>query len=269
MPETPLPFTIRELRQRYLQEAEYCSADLLLQMKTDPRRGVREIYRQLLQRQEREKEENQRLDRMLSLERRLWTSGMSHVAGMDEAGIGPLAGPVIAAAVIFSPRTRISGVDDSKKLGRKQRSVLATRIKQEALSVSIGISEVWEIDRVNVYQAGLLAMKRAVSGLSIEPEHVLVDGRFVPGLAVPQKCLIKGDRRSFTIAAASIIAKTHRDRLMQDLDKEFPGYGFSRNNGYGTAGHREALRRLGPAPPHRRSFSLLSPVSAGLFDDLR
>jgi ribonuclease HII len=191
---------------------------------------------------------------------------LGHVAGVDEAGIGPLAGPVVAAAVIFQPETRIPGVNDSKSLSARQRAILARRISAEALSVSIGISEVGEIDRVNVYQSGLLAMERAVLGLSAEPEVLLVDGRVVPGLSMPQKLLVKGDQRSFSIAAASIIAKTCRDQIMVDLDRQYPGYGFAAHKGYGTEAHRRALKRLGAAAPHRRSFTLIPESPGGLFD---
>lgn len=201
--------------------------------------------------------ERGRLDRMLAFERALWASGVARVAGVDEAGIGPLAGPVVAAAVVFPPEILLLGVDDSKRLSIRDRCRLAGEIHQRALSVGIGISEVDEIDRLNVYHAGLLAMRRAIRALSERADHILVDGRVVPGLSRPQQKLIKGDRRSFVIAAASIVAKTHRDRIMLSLDRQYPGYGFARNNGYGTAEHRAALERYGPAAPHRRSFSLI------------
>ncbi len=267
MPEHPIPYTIRELRQRYLLETKACSDEILREMKNDSRRGVRQIYQQLLRKQERKLAEMSRLDQMMTFERTLWSAGIRHIAGVDEAGMGPLAGPVVAAAVIFPPETRISGIDDSKRLDTRTRSKLAREIRQRALSVSVGISEVEEIDRLNIYQAGLLAMRRAVEGLRVKPEYLLVDGRTLPGLPQPQQPLVKGDQRSFFIAAASIIAKTHRDQLMCDLNDEYPGYGFARNKGYGTAEHRRALKRLGPAAPHRRSFSLSRESSGRLFDD--
>jgi len=267
MPETLSSHSIRELHRQYVQKAEDCPDRVLSQMKEDPRSGVKRIYKQLRRRENRRNSELQRLEKMLECERKFWWSGISRVAGVDEAGIGPLAGPVVAAAVIFPPETLIEGVDDSKRLDAQRRSLLADEILQKALSASIGISSVDEIDRLNVYQAGLLAMKRALDGLSVEPEHVLVDGRVVPGLSKPQERLVKGDQRSFVIAAASIIAKTRRDQLMLALDEEYPGYGFARHKGYGTAEHREALKRLGPAAPHRRSFVLIREPIHSLFDD--
>ena len=257
--------SVRALYQRYITEADSCSQGLLARMKEDPRPGVRKIYERINRNRDAAEAESARLDQMLVFERRLWFSGILNVAGVDEAGIGPLAGPVVAAAVIFPPETRISGVDDSKRLNPRQRSHLACEISREALSVSVGVSSVEEIDRLNVYQAGLLAMRRAVSELTVEPQHLLVDGRTLPGLTVPQERLVRGDQKSFAIAAASIIAKTRRDEIMEALDEEYPGYGFARHKGYGTADHRRALKQLGPAPPHRRSFTLLPKHSGWLF----
>lgn len=268
MTDNLLQYSIRELHQRYVSGADTCPAEIYQQMREDPRQGVQKIYRQLKRMEERSERESKRLDRMLVFERRLWSSGVARVAGVDEAGMGPLAGPVVAAAVLFTPGTRIAGVNDSKRLDPKQRSELAREIQRRALSIGVGISEVKEIDRLNIYHAGLLAMKRAIAALSVEPEHLLVDGRTVPGLATPQERLVKGDQRSFVIAAASIIAKTARDKLMQALDNEYPAYGFARHKGYGTLQHREALKRLGPVEPHRRSFSLIREPSTGLFEDL-
>jgi ribonuclease HII len=229
---------------------------------------VRQIYRQLKRKKDRAAAERDRLERMLEIEKRLWSSGLLYVAGVDEAGVGPLAGPVVAAAVIFAPDKRIQGVDDSKSIDPVQREKLAEEISREALAVAVGISEVDEIDRVNIYNAGLAAMRRAVSRLSIHPQHVLVDGRKVPGIEIPQDKLIRGDRRSFAVAAASIIAKTRRDTLMGLLDAKYPGYGFAQHKGYATSAHRDALRRLGPAPPHRRSFTLFQNRQPGLFDQI-
>jgi ribonuclease HII len=203
---------------------------------------------------------------MLEIEEQLWSAGLLHVAGVDEAGMGPLAGPVVAAAVIFPPGTRIYGIEDSKSINAGQRDKLARKISEHALAVAVGTAEVEEIERVNIYHAGLAAMKRAIRGLSIPPQHLLVDGRVVPDIDIPQDKLIRGDSRCFAIAAASIIAKTRRDALMQALDKRYPGYGFAQHKGYATLAHREALKRLGPAPPHRRSFSLLQDRQPGLFD---
>ncbi|NOT53828.1 MAG: ribonuclease HII [Deltaproteobacteria bacterium] len=202
----------------------------------------------------------------LHSERDLWRSGLRLVAGVDEVGMGPLAGPVVAAAVIFSPHHECDddipavlpqGVRDSKMLTLKARERLDTEIRQVAFAVGIGMVEVEEIDRINIYQAGLRAMRLALDHLPVFPEHVLVDGRTLKNLPCPCSVFIKGDRDVYSIAAASILAKVYRDRLMIDLDRQYPEYGFARHMGYGTVAHRDALRRFGPTPVHRRSFRLL------------
>jgi ribonuclease HII len=203
-------------------------------------------------------------ERLLRRERELWDEGRSRVAGVDEAGVGPLAGPVVAAAVYFAPGAGIVGVNDSKQLSARARDELARRIRERALAWCVARVEPGEIDRINVYQAALLAMRRAVCGLQPSPDYVLVDGRDIPRLPLPQEKRIGGDASCFAIAAASILAKTARDRIMLLYDEEFPGYGFAAHKGYPTAAHRAAIRRLGPSPIHRRSFALLPPP--GLFD---
>ena len=201
---------------------------------------------------------------MLRREQELWTEGVSRVAGVDEVGVGPLAGPVVAAAVVFEPGCRIRGIDDSKKLSAARREALADEIRQRAASWSVVRVEPEEIDRINVLQASLSAMRRAVLQLDPPPQRVLVDGRAIPALSIPQETWIKGDARCFAIAAASILAKTSRDAMMIDYDDEYPGYGFASHKGYPTVAHRTAIRRLGPSPIHRRSFTLLPRKS--LFD---
>jgi ribonuclease HII len=191
----------------------------------------------------------------LRYERRLWRAGVGAVAGVDEAGVGPLAGPVVAAAVVFEPEEFITGVNDSKRLDARHRERLDGEIRARAAAVGIGRAEPDEIDRLNIYWAALLAMRRALDGLDCAPGHVLIDGRRVPGLGVPQTRIVGGDRKSFSIAAASIVAKVARDRMMVELDGRFPGYGFARHKGYATAEHVAALQRLGVSPIHRRSFA--------------
>lgn len=186
--------------------------------------------------------------------------GVQHVAGVDEVGVGPLAGPVVAAAVVFAPGTVIDGVDDSKRLDPERRRELAQRIHEGALGVGIGAASVEEIDRLNVYQAGLLAMRRAVEALPLAPQHVLVDARTIPGVTAPQNPFTKGDGINFSIAAASIVAKTHRDRLMEECDPLYPEHGFARHKGYSTPEHQAAIRKYGPCPLHRVSY----PLSASL-----
>jgi ribonuclease HII len=198
-----------------------------------------------------------RLATLLTRELALWATGIERIAGVDEVGVGPLAGPVVAAAVIFSPGGGVLGVDDSKKLTPDRRVALAAAIRERAVACAVAIVEPEEIDRINVYQASLAAMRRAVDGLSVRPQHVLVDARRIPGCDLPQEAVIRGDARCHAIAAASILAKTTRDALMRRYDDEFPGYGFGDHKGYGTEAHRNAIRRLGPCAIHRRSFTLL------------
>jgi len=181
------------------------------------------------------------------------------IAGIDEAGRGPLAGPVIAAAVILDPARPIIGLADSKILSAARREQLAVEIRAKALAWALGRAEAAEIDQINILQATLLAMQRAVAHLPIAPDHALVDGNRCPVLACPCQAIIKGDATEPAISAASILAKTARDAELGQLDKRYPQYGFARHKGYPTAAHREALRRYGPCPEHRRSFA---PVAA-------
>ncbi len=176
------------------------------------------------------------------------------IAGVDEVGRGPLAGPVVAAAVILDPNNPIDGLADSKKLTKKQREKLYDEIKSKALAWSIARAEVREIDELNILQASLVAMSRAVAALSIPPEHVLVDGNKLPEMNCSAEAIIKGDEKIPAISAASIIAKVARDREMDSMDIEYPGYGFSKHSGYPTKIHLQALQELGVTPIHRRSF---------------
>lgn len=176
------------------------------------------------------------------------------VAGVDEAGRGPLAGPVIAAAVILNPNKSIDGLTDSKQLSEDRREVLCVEIKQHALAWAVGRADVEEIDSLNILQATLLAMQRAVSGLTVKPNHVLVDGNQCPKFTCPANAVVKGDLLVPAISAASIIAKVSRDHEMIGLDRQYPGYGFVDHKGYGTKKHLLALQQLGVSPIHRRSF---------------
>ncbi|NJD25505.1 MAG: ribonuclease HII [Betaproteobacteria bacterium] len=176
------------------------------------------------------------------------------VCGVDEAGRGPLAGPVVAAAVILDPARAITGLDDSKKLSEKRRDALAAAIRAQALAWAVAEADVAEIDRLNILQATLLAMQRAVAGLAVRPERALVDGNRCPRLDIPVEAVVKGDGKIAAIAAASILAKTVRDAGMRALDAAYPQYGFARHMGYPTAAHCRALQEHGPTPAHRRSF---------------
>ncbi|MBS4096840.1 MAG: ribonuclease HII [Sulfuricella sp.] len=179
------------------------------------------------------------------------------ICGVDEAGRGPLAGPVYAAAVILNDQRPIAGLRDSKKLSEKKRTYLADVIRQEALAWAIARAEVEEIDRINILQASLLAMRRAVEALARQPDRALIDGLHCPVLAMPTEAIVKGDDKVAQIAAASILAKTARDEEMLKLHRDYPQYGFDRHKGYGTAVHLAALRIHGPCPAHRLSFAPL------------
>jgi ribonuclease HII len=177
------------------------------------------------------------------------------VCGVDEAGRGPLAGPVVAAAVILDPTRPIEGLDDSKKLSARRRQVLAVEIREKALAWAVAEASVEEIDRINILQASMLAMQRAVEALGIEPSHALIDGNRCPELCCPAEAIIGGDGKVASIAAASILAKTVRDALMLEMHALYPKYGFDRHMGYPTAVHLKALREHGVTPIHRRSYA--------------
>jgi len=263
--------SVAELRARFLDGARTLPADLEAALEADPRAGAREVLRLVRKRRQENRAEGQRLRRLLEYERDLWEQGAVHVAGVDEAGMAPLAGPVVAGACILPRDYRPRGIDDSKQLDRRERERLAADVKRNAICWAVARAEVDEIDGLNIYRAGLVALSRAVRALGTPPDHLLVDARRLDDLRVPQTPIVHGDALSLTIAAASILAKTTRDALMADLDAAHPGYGFARHKGYPTAEHFDALRRLGACPIHRRSFQPvrevlgLAPVQADLF----
>jgi len=193
----------------------------------------------------------------LKREKTLWAMGFQRIAGVDEAGVGPLAGPVVAAAVIFRQGEYLPDVNDSKKLTPARREKLAIGIREASLAWSVAMVHPEEIDRLNIYHASLEAMRRAVVGLKETPDQVLVDARTIPGIEISQEGIIKGDASCHIIGAASILAKTARDQLMAEMDIEYPGYGFAGHKGYPTEAHRDAIRKQGPCPIHRKSFNLL------------
>ena len=190
-----------------------------------------------------------------------WTKGVGFLCGIDEVGRGPLAGPVVAASVILPEGCHIEGIKDSKKLSPKRREELFDKIRNNAIAVGLGIVEPILIDRINILQATYEAMRRAILSMRVFPEYVIVDGRPIPNLPLPQEGIVKGDSLSISIGAASIVAKVLRDRIMEMYDLIFPQYGFARNKGYGTKEHIEALFRYGPCPIHRRSFRPVSEIS--------
>lgn len=198
------------------------------------------------------------------LESLLWRAGLARVAGVDEVGVGPLAGAVVAAAVIFPRGATVDGLADSKRLSPTARQALDGVIRARG-EIGIGVVEVEEIDRINIYQARMEALRRAVGELAAPIDFVLVDGREIPHLRHKQSAYVKGDTFVASIAAASIVAKVYRDAYMRELDSRYPVYGFARNMGYGTRAHIDALRRFGPSPVHRRSFRPQSLLQSPLF----
>ncbi len=190
---------------------------------------------------------------MWSFEKKAHKKGFCAVAGIDEAGRGPLAGPVVSAAVILPDSFSVSGITDSKKLTPKKRDSLYKEITSTAIWAT-GMADAGEIDEINILRAALLSMARAVGNLNKQPDYLLIDGKFEIPYDLPQKAVVKGDCLSISIAAASIVAKVSRDRIMEEYDREFPGYGFSRHKGYPTKAHKQAIAKLGPCPIHRRSF---------------
>jgi ribonuclease HII len=193
---------------------------------------------------------------MNTFEKLAYGEGYRCVAGVDEAGRGPLAGPVVAAAVIFPPAYQNSEINDSKKLTARKRNELYNVISEEAIAVGVGVAEVAVIDRMNILRASLQAMREAVLDLSMAPDFILIDGLYTLAVNTPQKALVRGDALSVSIAAASIIAKVSRDRIMEMYHRQFPQYNFLQNKGYGTAEHRKILQEIGMCKIHRRSFHL-------------
>jgi len=198
--------------------------------------------------------EAMRIQSMLDWEREFWNCGGESIAGVDEAGRGPLAGPVVAAAVIFNSDIELPGVKDSKKLSANRREALYDQIFSHASAVGVGMCDEKEIDRINILQATYRAMRKAISNLESPVQHVLVDGFKIPEVSIPQTAIVKGDQKCFSIAAASIIAKVTRDRIMLDYDKKYPQYGFISHKGYPTKKHVQAIRTFGLCPIHRTTF---------------
>lgn len=227
---------------------------LIRRLQRDPRRAARELAERARRRLGRWQEACRRWEAMAAAERELREGGRRWLAGVDEAGRGPLAGPVVAAAVVLPEDAFIPGLDDSKRLPPAERERLAAEVRRQAVAWAVGIATAAEIDALNIWHATRLAMRRALDALAVRPELVLVDGRPSPDLGYPQRAVVDGDASCVSIAAASVVAKVFRDRLMSVLDAAYPQYGFAGHKGYATAAHREALRRHGPCPEHRLSF---------------
>jgi ribonuclease HII len=267
-----LRLSVSELRDFFLDGRDPLPQGLLEALEDDERRGARDLAAKIRQRRRNNRAEGQRLRHLLRYENELWEQGFEYIAGVDEAGIGPLAGPVVSGAVILPHNYKLRELDDSKQLDQRTRENLAQQIKENVIAWAIGIAQVEEIDQLNIYHAGLLAMRRAVECLKVPPHYILVDARTIPGCSVEQRGIICGDRLSASIAAASIIAKTTRDEMMAELDERYPGYGFASHKGYSTPEHFRMLQKLGASPIHRRSFRPvrealgLEPIQDQLFD---
>ena len=273
--EELLTKSIPELKERFVDRARPVPRGLVEALESDTRQGAHNLAKQIKERWRKNRAEGQRLHNLLRFEIELWEQGFNLIAGVDEAGMAPLAGPVIASAVILPRNYKLRRLNDSKQiLDGAVRDELAQQIKLDAVVWSVGRAEVEEIDTLNIYHAGLLAMRRAVEGLASPPDFVLVDARRIPHCATPQRGIIKGDTLSASIAAASIIAKTTRDAIMTEFDTAHPGYNFSSHKGYPTPEHCRLLKELGAAPIHRRSFARvrevlgLDPIQNELFGEM-
>lgn len=243
--------TIKAIKDR-LASADLTAAELA-SFRQDERKGVISAVNSYDKKQARLAQKQLEFEKRLEIERSFWRQGITYIAGIDEVGRGPLAGPVVSAAVILPPDFALSEVNDSKQLSPKKREELYGKILEQALAVGIGVASNKVIDEVNIYQASRLAMKEAVDNLQIQPQQLIIDAMTIDS-TIPQLKLIKADAKSASVAAASIIAKVYRDHLMQFYERVYPGYGFVQNDGYGTKQHLAGLAKLGPSPIHRHSF---------------
>ena len=244
--------TIKEIQQR-LELVTDLADPFLAEEANDPRSGVQKAIEKRKRAIQAELDEDLRLEQMLRYEKELYKAGYQAIAGIDEVGRGPLAGPVVAAAVILPLGCKIKGLNDSKKIPKKKHQEIYQVVMDKALAVGIGLMDSEIIDQVNIYEATKLAMKEALSKLSLKPDYLLIDAMKLD-VDIPQESIIKGDANSLSIAAASIVAKVTRDKLMADYDKKFPGYDFAKNAGYGTRSHLQGLERSGVTPIHRKTF---------------
>lgn len=250
----PSQLTVREIGERLGGALDQPPAELIELLEGDARAGVRRIASSLRRSAGKREDEKIRIRAMLRREQSFWERGIRYVAGVDEVGVGPFAGPVVAAAVVFPCGVFLEGVRDSKRLTHERRVALDAAIRGAALAVGVGLVDVDEIDRLNIFQASLKAMRIAILDLKMRVQHVLVDGRAIPDIGIPQEAIPGGDNTVFSIAAASIVAKVYRDGLMTAYDRVYPQYGFARHKGYGTGEHIRALNEHGPCEIHRRSF---------------
>ena len=244
--------TIKEVKERLamIDELDHPFFEELI---LDGRAGVQAAISKRKRELQKQVDEDLRLEGMLAYEKELYTQGIDLIAGVDEVGRGPLAGPVVAAAVILPKACKIPGLNDSKKIPKSKHKEIYEAVLQNAVAIGIGIKDNQVIDQVNIYEATKLAMMEAIGQLEPQPQHLLIDAMRLD-LPIPQTSIIKGDANSLSIAAASIVAKVTRDQMMEEFDCEYPGYDFTQNAGYGTANHLAGLHKLGVTPIHRRSF---------------
>ena len=244
--------TIKEIKER-LATIDDLDHPLFEELILDGRAGVQAAISKRKRELQKQVDEDLRLEKMLAYEKELYTQGIQLIAGVDEVGRGPLAGPVVAAAVILPKACKIPGLNDSKNIPKSKHKEIYEAVLQNAIAIGIGVKDNHVIDQVNIYEATKLAMMEAIGQLDPQPQHLLIDAMKLD-LPISQTSIIKGDANSLSIAAASIVAKVTRDQMMEEFDREYPGYDFAQNAGYGTAKHLAGLDKLGVTPIHRRSF---------------
>ena len=244
--------TIKEIKEQ-LANIQRLDDPLLAELEQDSRSGVIQAIAKRKREIQKRIDEDERLEGMLAYEKECYARGMELIAGVDEVGRGPLAGPVVAAAVILPKACKIPGLNDSKKIPKYKHKEIYEAVLQNAIAIGIGIKDNHVIDQVNIYEATKLAMMEAIGQLEPQPQHLLIDAMRLD-LPISQTSIIKGDANSLSIAAASIVAKVTRDQMMEEFDREYPGYDFAQNAGYGTSNHLAGLDQLGVTPIHRRSF---------------
>lgn len=253
--------TIKEVTA-LLAQVDSLDSPVWADLAQDERAGVQAAIKKRQKELEKEVAEDARLEAMLFYEKALYENGVEFIAGIDEVGRGPLAGPVVAAAVILPQGCKIRYLNDSKKIPKAKHEAIYQEVMEQAVAVGVGVKDAAVIDQVNIYEATKLAMLEALGQLSQEPEHLLIDAMKLD-TPLPQTSIIKGDANSLSIAAASIVAKVTRDKMMAAYDKEFSGYGFAKNAGYGTAEHLEGLNKLGITPIHRKTFEPIKSMLVG------
>lgn len=244
--------TIKEIKER-LATIDDLDHPLFEELILDGRAGVQAAISKRKRELQKQVDEDLRLEKMLAYEKELYAQGIDLIAGVDEVGRGPLAGPVVAAAVILPKACKIPGLNDSKKIPKSKHKAIYEAVLQNAIAIGIGVKDNHVIDQVNIYEATKLAMMEAIGQLEPQPQHLLIDAMKLD-LPISQTSIIKGDANSLSIAAASIVAKVTRDQMMEEFDRKYPGYDFAQNAGYGTAKHLAGLDQLGVTPIHRRSF---------------